>query len=1540
LLADKLAISNYIPDVSFFGSQPKMMKIRFLPYIAALSTGMIVLASVWVLDRSETKRFQESNRADVLNQVSTVRAKLEGALNSRLFLARGLVAHVSSHPDIDQQDFQRIARVMISQQTGIGSIALYKNSIVTQIYPFKGHEAAIGFNPLSIPEEREAIERAISSRKTVVAGPVNLVEGGVGFINRTPIFLSPPDQPPESGPYWGLAGVIIDRDTIFREGGLIPPENSSETSANPSSFNSQLQFALRGKDGLGANGAVFFGDAAIFQQNPIILAVELPNGSWQVAAIPQGGWQREPPISRWLRPGGIILAVLVGFLVFIWVRSPEKLRIAVEEATAALRSSETKYRELVQNANSIILKVDPQGRITFFNEFAQKFFGYSESEILGQSVLGTILQNTDSYGDNLQTVIADILQNSEPDKQQENENIRRNGERVWISWRDQALFDEKGSFNGLLCIGSDITSRKQAEAKLKESEEKFRTLYESTSDAVMLLNETAFFDCNPATLEIFGCTSKDQLCGKNPAEFSPKFQPNGEDSVTLTTEKIQTALHTGSCRFEWLHRRLDGSEFPAEVWLTSMELGTESKIIQAVIRDITERKRAEEALRASQQMLRLVMDNIPQAIFWKDRNSVYQGCNIKFAEDVGLANPSEVIGKTDYDFCDSESQAKFLRRIDLQVIENNAPVTHYCEFLCFKNGREAWLETSKVPLHDAQGNVVGILVTYEDITERKRIEEALRESETKFRLLFEESGDAILLWQNHKFIDCNQAAVEMMGATDKHQLLNSHPSELSPEKQPDGSYSLVKSTQNNALALERGSLRFEWLHRRIDGSEFPVEVLLTAIPLQREKILHVVWRDITERKRAEASLKASERRLQIQSSALLELATNPKLTSGNFTAAVQEMTEVAARTLEVERVSIWLYNPEKTGITCLDLYETKQNKHSSGMELLVVDYPEYFQALQTERILAVHNVQTDDRTKELLASYLLPLGIISMLDTPIRLGGKMIGVICHEHTVTPRYWTLDEENFAASLADFVALAMEGAERRRAQEALERANEELELRVEERTSALREANHQLIVEIRERSAAEAALRTSEEKFSKAFHSSPDVMTITRLKDGVYVDVNETFLRLLGFTKEEVIGHNSIELNLWVNPQERLKLMRLIEEKQTVSNQEFQFRKKSGEIIAALLSAEIIKLNGESSLLVVCTDITELKKTEAALRQAEEKYRKIFENAVEGIFQTSPEGRYLSANPALAKLYGYSSPQELIDQIYNVEYQIYVDSNRRNECIKLMEDQNSVSGFESQVYRKDGSVIWVSENAHAVRDLQNNVLYYEGIVENITKRKIAEEALRYQQEQTERLLLNILPQPIAERLRREQTTIADSFTEATVLFADIVGFTELSANIPPVELVEMLNEIFSTFDYLTEDHGLEKIKTIGDAYMVVGGLPIPREDHAAAIAEMALDMRIELSRFNRETGLNVQLRVGINTGPVIAGVIGIKKFIYDLWGDTVNTASRMESHGVVGEIQVTTATYELLKGKYLFQERGNIQIKGKGEMTTYLLRGKAD
>ncbi|MBD1919627.1 PAS domain S-box protein [Microcoleus sp. FACHB-831] len=343
----------------------------------------------------------------------------------------------------------------------------------------------------------------------------------------------------------------------------------------------------------------------------------------------------------------------------------------------------------------------------------------------------------------------------------------------------------------------------------------------------------------------------------------------------------------------------------------------------------------------------------------------------------------------------------------------------------------------------------------------------------------------------------------------------------------------------------------------------------------------------------------------------------------------------------------------------------------------------------------------------------------------------------------------------------------------------------------------------------------------------------------------------------------------------------------------------------------------------------------KRAEAALAESEERYRDLFENASDLIQSVAADGHFLYVNRAWKETLGYSESEVTTMNMLDI-----IHPDCRTDCMAIFHRAmlgEKIDRVKAEFITKDRQKICVEGSVNC-KFIDGQPIATRAMFRDITQRLAAEEALRHQQEQTERLLLNILPLPIADRLKQNETTIADDFASVTVMFADLVGFTSLSARTSPTEMVEILNVIFSEFDQLAEQHGLEKIKTIGDAYMVVGGLPMPMENHPAAIAEMALDMQDIMAQFREETGKSLNIRIGINTGPVVAGVIGMKKFIYDLWGDTVNVASRMESHGLPNRIQVTTATYEHLQNQYLFEERGAIQVKGKGKMTTYLLIGR--
>ncbi len=242
-----------------------------------------------------------------------------------------------------------------------------------------------------------------------------------------------------------------------------------------------------------------------------------------------------------------------------------------------------------------------------------------------------------------------------------------------------------------------------------------------------------------------------------------------------------------------------------------------------------------------------------------------------------------------------------------------------------------------------------------------------------------------------------------------------------------------------------------------------------------------------------------------------------------------------------------------------------------------------------------------------------------------------------------------------------------------------------------------------------------------------------------------------------------------------------------------------------------------------------------------------------------------------------------------------------------------------------------------------DYVTKPIQHEEVLARVTthlKLRRLQQHLEEKEREADRLLLNVLPQSIVAQLKREGSVPAESFSDVSVLFADIVGFTGFSADQDPKILIEVLNTLFSSFDNLVEALKLEKIKTIGDCYMVVGGAPTHRSDHTGAIAELALGIKEEVLKYNEIHQMSFAVRIGINSGPVVAGVIGTKRFSYDLWGDTVNVASRMESYGLPNEIQVTEKTYEQLRDSYLFEDRGELEVKGKGKIKTYLLKGRRE
>ncbi|MEB3341123.1 adenylate/guanylate cyclase domain-containing protein [Okeania sp.] len=1035
-------------------------------------------------------------------------------------------------------------------------------------------------------------------------------------------------------------------------------------------------------------------------------------------------------------------------------------------------------------------------------------------------------------------------------------------------------------------VGIDITERKQAEEKLRTAKEQLETVLEAVPGTVSWISsDLHYIEVNQRLADIFGI-NRAEFMGQDigflgtSSEFNDFVRSFFESSSSETTREIISIIH-GEPRN----------------YLIVAEKYNENQAAFIVGIDITERKQAEKSVLVSKEKLETVLEAVPGMVSWVNSDLTYIEVNQKLADRFNLKR-SEFVGQN-IGFINKDSQ--FISGMADFFASSEQEITFEITGQ-YQNSSRNYL----IVAHKYNQNQAAFVVEV-DITEHRQIELKLGATQEKFQTILD-TIPGIVSWIS----------------SDLHYLgVNKHLAEtynLPTEAFIGKNIGFLKASEEfTEFMAEFFASSAEDDYREISAyvNGIPRNYLIVAQKYAGGAAAFAIGIDISDRKRMEAALREAEEKYRTifenAIEGIFQATSDGYLISANPALAriygYSSPEEVIANFVSLQHK---LYGPP----------EYRQ---------------QFMQKLQEEG--AVVNYESQ---------------IYRQDGTRMWISENARAVYDRDHQLIRYEGTVEDIT----------------ERKEAQEALQIVNQQLESKVEERTRALKESNHLLMMEISERQRVETALRQSEAELRVLFEAMTDVITVFDAK-GRYVNILSTNSEVIYSPSSELIGKSVYEVlppqqaNLFmINIQQVLNTQKTVNiEYSLLASRDPKSQKNhsiwdisskipnhesNGSLPAPNCSipqleeiwftANVSPLP-DNCVIWVARNITERKQVLNALQKAEEKYRTIFENAAEGIFQTTPDGRFISVNPALIKMYGFSSEAELKDKLNNIAQQLYVNPRRRSEFIAQLEKNDSVSNFESEIYRGDGGVMWISENARVVRNSKGETLYYEGTIQDITKRKSIEIALRLEQEKSDSLLLNVLPVQIATKLKQNQHPIAQRFENVTILFADIVDFTGFSARISPNELVDILNQIFSEFDKLTEQHHLEKIKTIGDSYMVVGGLPTAREDHVEVIAKMALDMQKAIRKFFNDQEEPFQIRIGINTGPVVAGVIGIKKFSYDLWGDTVNVASRMESSGTPGKIQVTEATYQLLKDKFLLESRGLTPVKGKGEMMTYWLIDRA-
>ncbi len=547
------------------------------------------------------------------------------------------------------------------------------------------------------------------------------------------------------------------------------------------------------------------------------------------------------------------------FALFMVARQTER-RLSSSQETIA--KNEERWKFALEGAGDGVWDWSPMSDEAMFSKRYKEMLGYAEAEFpdTGEIWMAHL------HPEDKERVLASLrehLTGNSPLYACEFRMRCKDGSYKHILARGKVVsFDAKGQALRMTGTHTDITKRKLAEEKMLASEAKFRAIIESSPVALALNDSNGNITyLNPTFLTTVGYTLEEI---PTLADWWPRAYPDPEYRQRVANDWQRHLTEAARLNEPFAPMRVnicckDGKVRTFMVNATSFEAGI-SRMHLVIMYDITAQAQAQAELQDTNALLTAVINTSPLRIFWKNRDLQYLGCNLAFVADAGKKSPEDIIGRDDYQMPWRE-QAELYRGDDRQVMESGIARLSYDEPQSTPDGRQIWLRTSKAPLCNADGEVIGLLGIYEDFTEYKHIENELKQSDLRFRTLFESSPDPIWIIDQNRFVECNQAAVDMLGYPDKARLINTHPSELSPEFQPDGQSSFSKAEHIMNTTIKQGVTRFEWVHTRMDGSNFFAEVTLSAIKLQDRQVIYCVWRDISARKQAEGALIESHQKM-------------------------------------------------------------------------------------------------------------------------------------------------------------------------------------------------------------------------------------------------------------------------------------------------------------------------------------------------------------------------------------------------------------------------------------------------------------------------------------------------------------------------------------------------------------------------------------------------------------------------------------------------------------------------------------------------------
>lgn len=1005
--------------------------------------------------------------------------------------------------------------------------------------------------------------------------------------------------------------------------------------------------------------------------------------------------------------------------------------IQLKQTELALEKSENRLIRLINSLPGIVFSChnDQEWSMAFLSEGCYRLTGYHGHELSGKH--RTITYNDITHPDDLPHVLQSIngaIAHRQPYVCEY--RIRtRSGDERWLWEKGCGVYDEQGNVLNLEGFITDITERKWVEEALKDSESRFRALFDCAAIGVSITSTDGTLVTSNAVLQTMLGYSEAELREKSFVEITHP------DDIELDVHLYGEVL-SGQRNYYHMEKRYfrkDGQMYWGRLTVSAVRDSAGDVLFTLVIvEDITERKQTEAALRQSEAknreneaFLRLILDNIPQSIFWKDRDLVYRGGNKKFAEVAGLSSAAEIAGKTDYDFWLPELAERYRQR-DRQIIETNAPVFHLASQKTLADGREIYQDVNKIPIQNMQGEVIGILGTVEDITDRQRAEETLRQNEERYRLLAEKSTDLI---SRHTpegtYLYASPACRTLLGYDPEELVGRSaydffHPEDLEII-QHHHQQKIEFPDKNNVTAI---SYRIRHKKGHYIWFETTSKSLINSGTGEIREII-AISRDITERKQTESLLVSQKRVLEMiaQDRPLME--------------TLDLLTRVMESQSEGMLASILLISEDgrslKFGVapSLPDSY----NNQFDGIEI-----GERVGSCGTSATRREVVIVSDIATDPLWHNYravAIAHGLRACWSFPvISSEGSVLGTF-GMYFREPREPESQDWRLIETAAHLAGIAIE---RSRAKTILAKREQYLAALVEVQRRLITHEHqedfyHKILEPLGQASGASRVMVF--ENYQDASGALVMSLKAEWCQAGIRSDLAEPTLRHLSYQQFSPDWLNKImkgQANCSLVKDlpegdrqffEAQGVLSVLELPLIVNGEFFGFLGFDNCQEARLWEPlEVDLLQTAASAIAI---IQERRQAQLALQHTEEKYRSIVENAVEGVFQSTTEGRYVTVNPMLARIYGYDSPDDLIQSLVDIEHQLYVNPQRRLEFVQLMQEKGVLWGFESQVYRKDGKIIWISECARAVYNAQGQLVGYEGTVEDITRRKQAEEQL---------------------------------------------------------------------------------------------------------------------------------------------------------------------------------------------------------------------